>query len=347
MELRSTPVIDISAVSTNLQNLAQNILPNQNTHTSTLAGMYGRPSALTRYWPLGITLLFSGSTILRIFINKRQQLSIWLKDSYLTLIDFWRNWVVSPVNDIISTIRHEDSSQIALMGRQSLQSDMESLERMVVEFAKDNTQYLPQQVNANATSMDAMEIVRQGVREGDLSPVLRAYENDLKTPMRSALTGTLVRALLIQIQKTKVDVEVALSGIDRLLKSQQLVFGFVGVTPSLIILYTFARYLSSLPSRRRGLRQGAVRSDIVRTMRNIERILCLHDMKRGDVLMLRDRGLLLCECYVVRDFVKGMPRGVRREFVQDLEDLENVSLGVERQLRTIARMWRVWGKYLS
>jgi hypothetical protein len=39
--------------------------------------------------------------------------------------------------------------------------------------------------------------------------------------------GDLVRALLIQIQKTKVDVEVAISGIDTLLKSQELVFGWV------------------------------------------------------------------------------------------------------------------------
>jgi len=347
VKLKSMPVKDISAVSINLLNLAQNILPNQNTHTSSLALTYGRPSVLTRYWPVGVTLLFSGSTILRIFLNKRQQLSIWLKDSYTTMIDFWQNWVITPVSNIISTIRHEDSSQIALMGRQSLQSDMESLERMVVEFTKDNTQYLPQGLDANTSSLDAMEIVRQGVREGDLSPVLRAYENDLRTPVRSALTGTLVRALLIQIQKTKVDVEVALSGIDRLLKSQQLVFGFVGVTPSLIILYAFFRYLSSLPSRRRGLRQGVVKSDIVKTLRNIERILCLHDMKRGDVLTFRDRGLLLCECYVVREFVGGMARGVRREFLQDLEDLEDVSLGVERQLRTIARMWRVWAKYLT
>jgi nuclear-control-of-ATPase protein 2 len=38
--------------------------------------------------------------------------------------------------------------------------------------------------------------------------------------------GDLVRALLIQIQKTKVDVEIAIGGIDALLKSQELVFGF-------------------------------------------------------------------------------------------------------------------------
>ena len=231
------------------------------------------------------------------------------------------------------------------MGRQSLQTDMDSLERMVVEFARDNTQYLP--TDANASAIDAMEIVRAGVREGDLSPVLRAYEVDLRTPLRSAVTGTLIRTLLIQIQKTKVDVEVALSGIDRLLKSQQLVFGFVGVTPSLIILYVVLRWISSLPSRRRGLRQGMVKSDVVKTMRNIERILCLHDPAKGSVLTFKDRGLLLCECYLVREFVgNGLPRNVRREFLQDLGDLENVNIGAERQLKTVARMWRVWGKYL-
>lgn len=42
------------------------------------------------------------------------------------------------------------------------------------------------------------------IREGDLTPVLKIYEDDIKNPVKSALTGTLVRSLLIQIQKTKV-----------------------------------------------------------------------------------------------------------------------------------------------
>lgn len=340
---RTTPVLDVTSVRMNLLNLAQSILPNQDTHTSTLASIYGRPSLLTRYWPLGVTLFFSGSSISNLLLNKRLELTIWIRDSYTTVVDFWRNWVITPIYDIISTIRHEDSSQIALLGRQSLEADMKSLEHMVVEFAKDNTQYLPPNMNGTP---DTMEIIRRGVREGDLSPVLRAYESDLRTPLRSALTGTLIRTLLIQIQKTKVDVDVALSGIDRLLKSQQLVFAFVGVTPSIIILYTVIRYFYTLPSRRRGLRQGVVKSDLVKTMRNIERILCLHDPKRGDVLTFRDRGLLLCECYVASEFVGILPRGVRKEFMEDLRDLEDVRLGVDSQLKTVARMWRVWGKYL-
>ena len=65
------------------------------------------------------------------------------------------------------------------------------------------------------------------VREGDLTPVLKAYERDLRKPFMGTVRGDLVRALLIQIQKTKVDVEIAMGGIDALLKSQELVFGFV------------------------------------------------------------------------------------------------------------------------
>lgn len=355
----SAATMDIAVVTTNLLNLSQNILPNHETYSSSLATTYGRPSRLTRYWPAGATLLLSGSTILRFLLNKRAELTTATRDAATTVIDFWRNWVVAPLTDIISTIRHEEGSQIALMGQESLKADMDSLERMVVDFASKNPQYLhPQTITAQGTSVGetnvravgaptALDIVAQGVRKGDLSPVLRAYEADLQTPFKSALTGTLIQTLLIQIQKTKVDVEFALSGIDRLLKSQQLVFAFVGVTPSLIILYTSLRYLSSLPSHRRGLRQGAQKRDLVKTLRNIERILCLHDPARGDKLSFRDRGLLLCECFVAGQLGGLLPRGVRREFMQDMQDLEDVGLGVERQLRTIARIWRVWVKYLD
>jgi nuclear-control-of-ATPase protein 2 len=79
------------------------------------------------------------------------------------------------------------------------------------------------------------DFIADKVREGDLTPVLRAYEKDLRTPFVGTVRGDLVRALLIQIQKTKVDVEVAMSGIDALLKSQELVFGYaprLAFTPS-------------------------------------------------------------------------------------------------------------------
>lgn len=93
---------------------------------------------------------------------------------------------------------------------------------MVVDFALDNPE-----VAGLRDDSAAIATIRRKVREGDLTPVLRAYEQDLKRPVFGAMTGNLVRTLLIQIQKTKVDVEVAIGGIDALLKSQELVFGYV------------------------------------------------------------------------------------------------------------------------
>ena len=83
---------------------------------------------------------------------------------------------------------------------------------MVADFARD----------MNLSAEDIVDVARR-VREGDMTLILGAYESDLKvipdvrltslpfidaisaqSPLKSAITGSLVRTLLIQIQKVKV-----------------------------------------------------------------------------------------------------------------------------------------------
>lgn len=68
---------------------------------------------------------------------------------------------------------------------------------MTLAFAKDKLNYGPAELE---------ELARQ-VRVGDLTPVLRIYEEDIKSPLKSALTGTLLRSIFVQVQKTKVCVQ--------------------------------------------------------------------------------------------------------------------------------------------
>lgn len=65
---------------------------------------------------------------------------------------------------------------------------------MTLSLAKDTLHYTTSQ----------LEVLAQQVRIGDLTPVLQAYEEDIRTPLRSALTGTLLRNAFIQVQKAKV-----------------------------------------------------------------------------------------------------------------------------------------------
>ena len=67
---------------------------------------------------------------------------------------------------------------------------------MALSLAKDKLYY----------SSAQLKNLSNTVRQGDLTPILRIYEDDIKTPFRSAVTGTLLRSLFIQIQKAKVSV---------------------------------------------------------------------------------------------------------------------------------------------
>ncbi len=296
----------------------------------------GRPGQLTRLWPVFVVGFTSGSTVLRILVSRKAELSCWIQETGATIRDFWSNWVVGPVAKIIDTIQNNETD-VALISRQSLSADMQSLERMVVEFAVDN----PTTVDLSTSlTPEQIERVRAVVKEGDLSPVLKAYEHDLRSPIRSAVAGQLIRALLIQIQKTKVDVEVAISGIDKLLKSQALVFGFVGITPSIAICYFIGRSIGSFLGYGKPLSQRA--QPISKVIRDIERILTLTS-EHGE-LSYQARGLLLCETHLLQHMVPRLPRSMRAEFQEDLADLQLAKLNPEQQRLTVVRMHRTYCK---
>jgi len=207
-------------VCTRLQNLVQERLPQYKATLATQVRKNGRPSPIIRYWLPATALLISSSTILRILVNRKADILTWIRELGSTVMDFWTNWVVEPTRKLIGTIRHDETAEISLMSKRSLEGDRESLERMVIDFAIDNPE------SANMTELDIAEL-RARVKEGDVTPVLKAYEQDLRKPFVGAVRGNLIRALLIQVQKTKVDIEVAMGGIDSLLKSQELLFGYV------------------------------------------------------------------------------------------------------------------------
>ncbi|KAM0721213.1 hypothetical protein Q7P37_003500 [Cladosporium fusiforme] len=308
---------------------------------------HGRPSRLVRYWlPLTVGIL-SSSTILRILVNRKAEIVQWIQDLGTTTIDFWRNWVVEPTRKIIKTIRHDEGSEVSIMSKRSLEGDRDSLERMVVDFAIDN----PANANADGSSarLTDTEIadLRLRIREGDLTPVLKAYEKDLASPLMGTVRGNLIRALLIQIQKTKVDVEVAIGGIDNLLKSQELVFGFIGLTPGILITYFLGSYLRSSLTEKRGAKAARKQGKMLRQLRNIDRILTNSQPTEFGELYYKDQGLLLCEAHVLRQAAgRLMPAVVFREFCEDVEEVCDVRSGVERQRKGVDRIRWAYGRYL-
>ncbi|GJC94027.1 ATP synthase regulation protein NCA2 [Colletotrichum higginsianum] len=333
-----------SVLARRLLNILDTGLPNHVAAAQILVRNNGRPSRLIRYWLPATAALLSSTTILRLLANRRAEILGWIQDIGATARDFWFNWVVEPTRKIVGTIRHDSSSEIAIMSRDSLKADRESLERMVVDFALDKPHFVGD--GASLTDVQIADL-RTKVSEGDVTPVLRAFEKDLRTPFVGAIKGDLVRSLLIQVQKTKVDLEVAISGIDSLLKSQELVFGFVGLTPGVLVSIGIVQYLRGIFGARRGARHSHKAGKSIRVLRNIDRIFSEATPSQNNLLSYKDHGLLLCEVHVLRNLMqRALPRDRQREFREDLDDLANLK-GIQVQIRALDRIRWAYARWLQ
>jgi len=65
---------------------------------------------------------------------------------------------------------------------------------MALSLARDKLSY----------SQTQLDDFSNKLRIGDLTPILEIYEEDIKSPVRSAVSGTLLRSAFIQVQKAKV-----------------------------------------------------------------------------------------------------------------------------------------------
>ena len=151
------------------------------------------------------------------------------------------------------------------------------------------------------------------------------------------------------MQKTKVDVEVAMSGIDALLKSQELVFGFVGLTPGILVSLWAGQYLRDAFGGRKGLRKGQKVGRCVRVLRNIDRIFseALAAPPQNNVLQYKDHGMLISEIHVLRRLAHELlPANMEREFLEDLDDLANLK-GIGSQVRALDRIRWAYSKWLT
>jgi nuclear-control-of-ATPase protein 2 len=332
-------------LSRRLNHILHTHIPNHVKASQRLCSEYGRPSILVRYWLPATALILSSSTVLSIAVNRKAEIITWVQNFGSTVRDFWMNWVVEPSLNVIGTIRHDKDGEVAIMSKESLKGDRDSLERMVVDFAMDNP--VVAGLGSGPLSDAQVADIRSKVKEGDLTPVLRAYEKDLRSPFVGTVRGDLVRTLLIQVQKTKVDVEVAISGIDALLKSQELVFGFIGLTPGILVCIGAFRYLSEVFGSRKGMKHGRKAGQTIRVLRNIDRVLATSIPSTTGMLNYKDHGLLLCEVHVLRQCAKTLfPGDIEREFLEDVNELGDIRSGVKRQLKVVERIRWAYGKWL-
>ncbi|GJE91742.1 NCA2 domain-containing protein [Phanerochaete sordida] len=306
-----------------------------------------KPSRLTRYWPRLVFLPPVALVGVRWLYNSRESLEHTAVDAVETLKAFWDDWLLGPLKEIVKTVR-TGSDEGVIVTKESVKSDLESLERMTLALAKEKLNYTAEQMAA----------LSEQVRHGDLTAVMQIYEDDIRNPLKSAIGGTLLRTLLVQVQKAKVDIDQALSGIDKLLKSQELTFAFVGVAPAMTLVYFVGSYLNTLwsGSKGRGRYGGSRRrARVWSIMRRIERLLVSSSSPSTastgyHAIDSRTSGLMLLLTTRLRSYAEMcLPSNsrLRGGFLEDVAALEDPVLGRNEKLRIVDRMWNSWGTRLG
>ncbi|PPQ64964.1 hypothetical protein CVT24_008152 [Panaeolus cyanescens] len=329
------------------------------------------PSRLVQIWPqlvllppLAFYLLTTGAKE-----NWVPRLLDVLKDGKETIRGFVSGWLIEPLMDVLKTVRGGRDEGV-IVSQEGVAANLESLERMSISLARDRLNYTQEQLAQLAAQ----------VKLGDLTPIMEVYEEDMKRPLVSAVKGELIRGVLLQVQKAKVDIDQALSGIDRLLKSQELTFAFVGVAPAFGVVYLSFNILGRLwtGGRGRGRWGGKQRRKAVwEGMRRIERLLIRSPSTPAarpsnapadpdvaiaaspssetgpgigegiapvSLLAPLPTGLLILSLTRIRSYaLQYLPNKIREPFLEDLGDLEDPSLGREDKLLVVQRMWRCWG----
>lgn len=238
--------------------------PTSTSHTALLAAYdrlparaalhtHAPPPRAVRVWPTLVVVPLAALGTARAVAAHWHTLAALATDALGALRGLVVNWLYAPLVRMLTTLRLGDAERRMLVSRDALHADVASLERMVAALLADR-----------GTHGAALADAAARVQHGDLTPVMQLYEAQIRTPLRAALAGTLVRSVLIQVQKAKVDMEIALTGIDRLLRSQELLLGALGLAPAIALAAALVRWaraalgtLAAPPAQRASARLAA------------------------------------------------------------------------------------------
>ncbi|KAA1067025.1 Nuclear control of ATPase protein 2 [Puccinia graminis f. sp. tritici] len=337
-----------------LHQLLSSHLPNHPESLKLRISSLSPPGFFVRNWPWLVSLPVFSYALSSLAYSYRSKILDGFRDAKETLKGFISGWVIRPVEDILQTLRAGQEGTLAIMTKDSLAPELDSLERMVVEFGRDKLKW----------SEEELSKLSESVKEGNLTSVLKVWEQEIKAPIRSAIAGSLIRVLLIQIQKVKVDLSLAMDGIQSVLRSQSLTFGAIGVAPSMLICFMFGKLFGSLIRQRIGVvgkGTEAVRKEVRIAMRRMERTLLLitsnpsadsdhPTAKSHSNNPERTLGLLFLDLHLLRYFVhsphfprRESSRAIQQEFLADIKDLESSQLSWKTKSKLAKRFVKQWG----
>eukprot|EP00002_Diphylleia_rotans_P017070 TRINITY_DN3309_c0_g1_i7.p1 TRINITY_DN3309_c0_g1~~TRINITY_DN3309_c0_g1_i7.p1 ORF type:complete len:476 (+),score=81.97 TRINITY_DN3309_c0_g1_i7:682-2109(+) len=157
--------------------------------------------------------------------NGSQDLQKWTAQAKDAAHRFYFEHVQEPIANISQFLFNTYRNRPSIVTADEFQESRDSLTRMIRDFLKT----VPQESPLNPQQIESIAL------SGNMDLVMRKYESELQNPLKSALSGELVRAFLIQVQKLKIDTQSAMLSMDQVLKSNELNIEMLATIPAIIV----------------------------------------------------------------------------------------------------------------
>ncbi|CAK7331853.1 unnamed protein product [Dovyalis caffra] len=208
----------INAVYKNLEKL--------DSYLSVMVSKHQKPSKISQYW-IRYTCGAVGLSFCSLWLLRHSRfmgspdIDNWIREAKDSTVSFFNDHVEQPLlsirDELFDTFRKRHKG---VMEVEEVQLTANSLHRMLLDFGEQTKgQKLPE----HASDQEMLEIV------------MDRYEKELMHPIQNLLKGELAHALLIQVQKLKLDIETAMLELDQILKANEINFAILAALPAFFV----------------------------------------------------------------------------------------------------------------
>ncbi|XP_022752415.1 protein DGS1, mitochondrial isoform X1 [Durio zibethinus] len=207
-------------------NLVYKNLQELDSYLALMVAKHQKPRKLTRNW-IQYTCGAVGLSVCSFWLLRHSRLmgssdiDNWIREAKESTVSFFNDHVEQPLlsirDELLDTFKKR---QKGVMDMEEVQLTSNSLHRMLLAFSEQTN---GKEFLESASDQEMLEIV-----------MLR-YEKELMHPIQNLLNGELARALLIQVQKLKLDIEMAMLELDQILRANEINFAILAALPAFFL----------------------------------------------------------------------------------------------------------------
>jgi nuclear-control-of-ATPase protein 2 len=168
-------------------------------------------------------------------------------------------------------------------------------------------------------------ILNSRANQLDMSIVMKRYENEISQPIVNLARGELMRSVLIQLQKLKVDTESTIVELDTLIEENDLNLQLLATVPGILLLSPIIFFV-----HRQIFMRKTAGTETHHKMRKCvgrlqDRLICAYPADASGIFeTIEDTGFLLWQC----DQIGTYSSSLRRRHMISREDLKQIDRDV-------------------